>query len=130
MDYRTMFDPGEYLGAWDLKGRDVDVTIVKVEARTLKNKQGSNRKPVIFVKGSDRGVVINKTNGKTIAAIYGKDTTKWVGKRITLYATTTSAGGETVDCIRVRPEPPKAKSSEQEPEQPAEQPAREAGSEG
>ncbi len=27
---------------------------------------------------------------------------KWLGKKITLYASTTEVGGETVECIRVR----------------------------
>lgn len=108
MDYRAMFDR-DYIGAWDLGGRDVVVTIAKVEAGTLKNGSGkANKKPILHFVGKEKGFACNKTNGKAIAAMYGNDTRAWVGKRVTLYATKTSFGSEQVDCIRVRPTVPSA----------------------
>lgn len=109
-DYRTMFDR-DYIGAWDLP-RDATVTIVKVEPRKLKSQRGENTKPILFFDGKDKAMVCNKTNAKTIAGLYGNDTRKWIGQKITLYATTTSAGGETVECIRVRPTAPKPSAAE------------------
>lgn len=100
-DYRSMFDR-ELIGAWDLSGKDVTVEIVKVEAKILNNGKTKNKKPIIYFKGKSKGFAANKTNCKTIAAMYGNDTTQWVGKLITIFATTTDVGGETVDCIRVR----------------------------
>jgi hypothetical protein len=105
-DYRTMFDR-EYIGAWDLAGKDVTLTIVKVEGKTSTSQRGKNLKPVLYFEKTEKGFVCNKTNGKTIATMYGNDTDKWAGKRITLHASTTSAGGEMVECIRVRPQQPK-----------------------
>jgi hypothetical protein len=102
MDYRAMFDR-EYIGSWDLGNRDVTVTITRVEAKKLRNQKGENLKPVVWFDGKEKGFVCNKTNAKTIATLYGNDTEKWLGKRVTLYVTTTSIGGETMDCIRVRP---------------------------
>lgn len=97
-----MFDR-DYLGAWDLP-HDVTVTIAKVEGRKLKNGSSkANSKPVLFFQGKEKGMACNKTNGKTIAAMYGPDVEKWIGKRITIYATTTTFGADTVECIRVRP---------------------------
>lgn len=110
-DYRSMFN-SEYIGAWDLP-RDATVTIVRVEARELTSARGKDKKPVIWFQGRTKGMVCNKTNAKAIAAMYGKDVSQWLGKRVTLYATTTSAGGETVDCIRVRPGIPKGKDDAQ-----------------
>ena len=104
-DYRSLYDR-EYIGAWDLP-HDVTVTIERVEARKLQNKTKTNTKPVIFFAGREKGFACNKTNGKTIAAMYGNDVEKWVGKRVTLYATTTTFGSDTVECIRVRPMVPK-----------------------
>jgi hypothetical protein len=100
-DYRGMFDR-EYVGSWDLKG-DTVVTIAKVEGKELTSQRGKNKKPVIYFSNTEKAFVCNKTNGKAIAGMYGNKTEDWVGKKITLYPTTTSAGGETVDCIRVRP---------------------------
>jgi hypothetical protein len=111
MDYRTMYDR-DYLGAWDLP-RDVTVTIAKVEGRKLRNGSSkANSKPVLFFKGKEKGMACNKTNGKTIAAMYGTDVDKWIGKRITLYATTTTFGSDTVECIRVRPGVPRGPADE------------------
>lgn len=114
-DYRSMFDR-DYIAAFDLLGKDRTVTISKVVAGTLRNKSTSSKKPVIYFKGAEKGFAINKTNGKTIAAMYGNDTGKWIGKRITLFPTTTTFGSETMECIRVRPQIPKGEAAP-EPEQ-------------
>jgi hypothetical protein len=109
MDYRTMFD-SEYLGAWDLP-RDVTVTIAGVKAGQLVGEKGRTaKKPIITFAGKQKAFAANKTNCRTIAAMYGTNTREWIGKRITLYATTTEFGGKSVECIRVRPQvPPDAK---------------------
>jgi len=110
-DYRSFFDR-ELLGVWDLEGRDVTVTIAKVTQGELTNdgKQKS-KKPIVHIEKSDKRFACNKTNGKTIATLYGPDTREWVGKRITLYPTTTKFGRDTVDCIRVRNVVPTAKGA-------------------
>jgi len=107
MDYRTMFD-SEYLGAWDLP-RDVTVTIATVKAGQLVGEKGRTaKKPIITFVGKTKGFAANKTNCRTIAAMYGTNTREWIGKKITLYATTTEFGGKQMDCIRVRPQVPAA----------------------
>ncbi len=108
MDYRSMYDR-EYVGAWDLPG-DATVEIVKVDCKELNNGKSKNKKPVLWFKGKDKAFVCNKTNGKIIAGLYGNDMDKWIGKKITLYATTTNAMGETVDCIRIRNVAPKGRA--------------------
>jgi len=109
-DYRTMYD-NAYLYAFDLQGRDVTVEIAKVVGGELVGEGGrKSKKPIVHFKDKERGLALNKTNGKAIAAMYGTDTSKWIGKRVTLYPTTTQFGGETKDCIRVRPGVPKETS--------------------
>lgn len=101
-DYRTLFDR-DYLGHFDLMGREVVVTISKVIGGTLTAQGGKkSKKPVCYFEGKEKGLICNKTNSKTIAGMYGNFTEGWVGKKITLYASTTEVGGETVDCIRIR----------------------------
>jgi hypothetical protein len=97
-----MFDR-DYIGSWDLNGREATVRIRSVEAGVLTS-QGNRKtkKPIIHFEGKDKGLALNKTNAKAIAAMYGNDTTKWIGKAITIYPTTTTFGSETVDCIRVK----------------------------
>ncbi len=97
----------DYIYAFDLQGKDVTVTIEKVTGGELTGQGGRKaKKPLAFFRGKQKPLALNSTNCKTIAALYGNDTTEWAGKAITLYPTTTTMGGDTVDCIRVRPEKP------------------------
>ena len=113
-DYRKMFDD-RLLKAWDLDGKDVTVTIEAVEAEELNNGTKTNRKPVLTLAKTAKKFVVNKTNGITIAQMYGKAVSEWRGKRITIFATTTKFGKDIVDCIRVRPQIPGSKPA-QEPQ--------------
>ncbi len=116
-DYRAMFDR-EYIGSWDLpRDRDAIVTIREVKAARLNNGKSQNTKPIVYFAGKEKGMVCNKTNAKTIAAMYGNDTAAWTGKPIALYVTQTRSpdGGSDVDCIRVRPKAPKSAKEGGEP---------------
>lgn len=111
-DYRSMYDLN-YIYSFDLKGRDVTVTIGEVKAATIKGSdQKEQKKPIVYFRESrdKRGLVLCKTNAKTVAAMYGNDTDKWVGRRITLYPTQVSAFGAQVEAIRIRPTVPPAKA--------------------
>ncbi len=108
-DYRSMFDR-DYIGAWDLEGREVTVRISKVMAtEVIAPGNKKNKRPVISFEGREKKFVVNSTNGKTIAGMYGRETAQWVGKWITLFPTTAPLGKETVDAIRVRPTIPPGK---------------------
>lgn len=107
-DFRTMFDR-TYLGSWDLGEKDVIVQIERVEAAKVKGATGEEKRaPIVYFRGKKKGLVLNVTNAKTVAKLYGKHVEKWAGKAIALYATRTLAFGEEVDCIRIRPEAPAA----------------------
>jgi hypothetical protein len=107
IDVRSMYDK-EFLYAYDLQGRDVTVVIAKVTQGKLVGTGGkSSKKPVVYFKGKEKGLGLCITNARTIAAIYGGfEVDKWIGKAITLFPTTTTFGGATVDCIRIRPNKP------------------------
>ena len=110
-DYRGMFDR-EYLGAWDIAGRDYTLEIARVVVAELTGEGNrKTRKPVVYFKDAQKGLALNKTNARTIAGLYGNDTRAWVGKRVTLFATTTTFGRETVECTRIRPELPRGKEN-------------------
>ena len=104
-DYRTLFDR-DYLGHFDLQGREVAVIISKVVGGSLTAIGGrKSKKPIVYFEGKEKGLICNKTNSKTIAAMYGNYVEQWVGKKITLYVSTTRNpdGGDDVECIRIRP---------------------------
>ena len=95
--------PSEYVGAADLKGRDVTLTISSVEVADLQMHGGKvQKKPVVHFVRTDKKLVMNKTNAGTIAGLYGGEVTTWAGKKITLYPAKCRCGGSTVDCVRVR----------------------------
>jgi hypothetical protein len=107
MHYKSMFDASEYLFAYDLDAKDVTVQIASVSAGSITGKDGRKaKKPMVVFRGSPKKLALNKTNGSIIAKLYGPNTKAWVGKWITLYPTTTSFGGEVVECIRIRPTVP------------------------
>lgn len=109
-DFRSLYD-ANYIYAFDLQDRDLTLTIREVRAAKVKDSEGKEqKKPIVFFKEpkDQRGLVLCKTNGKTIAAMYGNKIEGWVGKRVTLFPTTTAAFGATVECIRIRPTKPPA----------------------
>ena len=108
-DYRKLFDASEYLFAFDLDGRDVVLTIEKVEVGTLTGTGGkTSQKPVASFKGTAKKLALNRTNCKVLVQLTGsRNTEDWAGVAITAYPTTTSMGGEVVDCIRLRNVAPK-----------------------
>jgi len=107
-----MFDDKEHLYAFDLDGREVTVQIEKCYAGELQGEKGrKSKKPMLKFVGKEKKLAINKTNGKTIAALYGTDTDNWAGRWIVLYPTTTDFGGETVECVRVKPYVPQGKGA-------------------
>jgi hypothetical protein len=131
-DFRTMFDK-EFLYAFNLQGREVTVEIERVKAGSVTGEGGKkSKKPVCYFKGKDKPLALNVTNCKVIAGMYGTNTDGWIGKRITIYPTTTDFGGKTCDCIRVRPGVPRGKDNSHELDENAPPPteSREPGVEG
>jgi hypothetical protein len=110
--YMKMFE-NNYVGAWDLtddQDRPIDKTVLieRVEAQVIKSQRGEAKKPVLWFKGVNRPMVVNKTNARVIATLYGPRVEDWAGKRITLYQATTNTSDGEVLCVRVRPKEPAA----------------------
>lgn len=93
--------PSEFLRAADLQERHVNVTISHVEPREI----GGDVKPVLFFVGKSKGMVLNKTNGSTIAAVYGDDTDSWADEALILYPTMVDFQGRSTPAIRVKVPP-------------------------
>lgn len=96
--------PSNYLKASDLKGRQVIVTIDRVEMEQVG--RDKELKPVLYFTGKDKGIVLNKTNANKIMQLTSSPVTEeWVGFPIVIYPTETSFQGEQVECIRVKAAP-------------------------
>lgn len=91
--------PSRYLKESDLKGRDITLTIDRVEVTKI----GEDKKPVAYFEGKQKGLVLNKTMFNAVAKVTGEpDSDDWGGHRITIYPTETEFRGDAVACIRVR----------------------------
>lgn len=103
--------PTKYVRGADLKSRDATVTISDIEpGHELKGSNGEKDTGlVLYFAETKKMMVVNKTNAKTIAGMYGNELTEWIGKRITLYPEHVSAFGSMHEAIRVRPKKPAAK---------------------
>lgn len=101
----------DYLGAYSLEnGKDKTVTIKKIVKELVTGNAGRKENCIVaYFSDEEKPMILNKTNCKTIQKIYGTPhIEEWIGKKITLFASTTSLAGETVECLRIRPYPPVA----------------------
>ncbi|HLE05408.1 MAG TPA: hypothetical protein VI729_12470 [Anaerolineales bacterium] len=103
MDIRKAF-PKKWLNADDLDEQGMNLTIKRVDIEMLED----GEKVVVSFREVEKGLVLNKTNAKTIARLHGPETNAWVGQRITLYRTEVDFKGERVQALRVHLTAPEA----------------------
>jgi hypothetical protein len=96
--------PSKYLKAADLNGKPISLTIAAATLETLKTLDGKEQsKTVLSFKGAKKTMPLNVTNWDAVALVTGEgDSDNWPGHAIELYPTTTSMGGKSMDCIRIR----------------------------
>jgi len=89
-----------YLTATDLQGKEPTVTITEVQIAKMNDGQA---KLCIHVNNRPKGIVLNKTNAKSIATLYGDESSRWIGRKIKLVTVWTDYQGKPVQAIRVVP---------------------------
>ena len=94
--------PSKYLKSADLNGNEVTCTISRVEVENVGGQGDEEEKPVLYLTGKTKGVVLNRTNAMTIAGKYGEDTDGWVTKPVVIYPDQVMFQSRMVDCIRMR----------------------------
>jgi hypothetical protein len=108
--YKRLLNP-DYIGAYSLpEGEDLTVTIDYVQREEVTGAGGKKDECSVAHLVGEKPMILNATNSKTIAKLYGPYIEDWAGKPITLFASTTKLAGETVVCLRIRPKvAPRAK---------------------
>lgn len=99
MDVLEEFFPSKHLKAEDLKGKEITVTIHRVE----REKIGDDMKPVLYFNGKDKGVALNKGNTKILAEAFGRDSLGWTGHQVVLFSVWTEYQNKPVQGLRLRP---------------------------
>lgn len=97
MDINTFF-PSRWLRGDDLQGREATVLITAV----TEEKVGDEQRPVLWFKGHEKGLVLNRTNADTLSARLGFDTENWPGTTVTLYTAAVRFQGQVHNAIRIR----------------------------
>lgn len=92
------------------------MTIKAVHHLEVTSDRGTERKPVIDFEETDKPLILNVTNARAVARLYGADTDAWTGKAITVY--TVEAKGKDGPQRRLRvkePLPTRARRATSQP---------------
>ena len=115
--WKKLHNP-DYLGAYSLDESTMVVEIKKVEKRQIPGADGKKDDAVVAELVGQKPMILNATNMKTIASLYGNYIEDWVGKKITLFVATVKAFGTTTDALRVEAKIPKSGLPELTPNHP------------
>lgn len=108
VDFDQLY-PGRFLKSGDLLGKKVTVVINDVTIDELEGEKGKKVQGILYLRGKDKQIVLNKTNGICLKAMFGRKLGDWIGKRIVIFQSQTRFGADTVDCIRIWGSPDIAK---------------------
>ena len=109
MDVALLFQ-SRFLKSQEFKGKEVTLKIAGVhledlatEGPKVKGQAPTKRKGLVSFTDTEKLWVINRTNADCLKAMFGRDTDKWIGRRVTLYPAPfeNRLTGETTTCIRV-----------------------------
>lgn len=94
---------GNYLKTEDIK-EEITHEILKAEAEEIGREQTKEKKIVVYFKGVEKGLALNKINAEAFADITGsREIETWPGKRVTLYIDpNVMFGGKRVGGIRIK----------------------------
>lgn len=94
----------DYLGSQNLeKGEELLLTIEKFEGEEMvQTQEGKQIKQVLYFAEDVPKLILNMTNGNTIARLYGNHPVDWIGKKIQLYPARVKAFGKEQDALRIR----------------------------
>ena len=99
------YDQSRFLKAADLQ-REKKLRIKSVTKELMGGEQ-KEKKLVVWFTNDGRGLVLNKTNNRTIRGAFGDAVDGWVGKIIIIFPTMVDMRGKLTPALRVRIPPPK-----------------------
>ena len=115
--FASDYDQTRFLKAQDLPSeRKFKIKSVTVEP--IGAGKDKEDKLVVWFTNDKRGLVLNRTNNRTIRGAYGDDTAGWVGKIIIVFPTMAEFRGTMGLALRVRIPPPKQGSQAPKPPPP------------
>jgi hypothetical protein len=101
----SSYDQSRFLKAADLEKEKK--FRIKGATEELIGAEQKEEKLVIWFTNDKRGLVLNKTNNRTIRGAFGDPVGGWVGKIIIIFPTVVDMRGKLTPALRVRIPPPK-----------------------
>lgn len=85
-DFDDLFK-GRFLKAGNFGDQKVTLTIVDVNTEKLAGDDGQEKtKGILSFKETELGLVLNKTNATCIRELFGRELSKWLGRKVTFFA--------------------------------------------
>lgn len=98
--YKTRLFP--HIMGESLLGKTVTLTMKDLVGEMLPTGKGKEEeKLVLYFVETDKGLILNRTNAKTIASLYGAETDGWPGNRISIHPEQIKAFGAVHCTVRV-----------------------------
>ena len=108
MHFNEMF-PSQWLKASDFDDGPQILTVHEVTREEIGQGKKRAEKTIVYFEETQKGLVLNVTNGRCIADSYGPRSENWIGGQVELFGTKVPFGSEMVDGIRLRiPKEPSA----------------------
>lgn len=123
----SSYDQTRFFKAADLES-EKKLRIKTVTEELVGAGSEQEKKLVVWFTNDERGLVLNKTNNRTLRGAFGDDCAGWAAKIVVLFPSTTDLRGKLVPSLRVRIPPPRQATAgngatKPEPEQTPAKPA-------
>src|SRR5262249_17037631 len=102
----SKYDQSRFFRAEDLT-QDKVLRIKSVTEESIGQGPDQQKKLVVWFTNHPKGLVLNRTNNRTIRGAYGDDVAGWIGNFAGLFRTQAAFRGAVVGALRVRIPPPK-----------------------
>ncbi len=101
----TYTSNSQWLKADDLKGQAVIVTIESTVEVQMEERDGkpAHKKIEVSFPGSEKALLLNKTNAAALSGMFGDDTDAWTGKSFEMFPTPVKGPNGMTTGIRVKP---------------------------
>jgi len=104
----SSYDQSKYFRAEDFApGQEKKLKIKSVTEALIGIGADQQKKLTVCFTNSEKGLVLNKTNNRTLRGVFGDPVSGWTDKIIVLYRTEAEMRGRMVPALRVRIPPPK-----------------------
>src|SRR5262245_31566811 len=104
--FASDYDKSKYLRAEDLK-QDKKFRIKAVTAEAFERDGRPEKKLTLWFTNDERGLVLNKTNNRTLRGAFNDNTADWIGKVIVVFPMMADFRGKMTPALRVRIPAPK-----------------------